>query len=189
MPSQIISQSWSGKDGAYDEDTYPLDGILERSAVQNLSPSNSAEEKNAYVWTVSAFDDENKDLSRGSFTTMAHASTNGSVENDDYISRVNEASVYLKNHLRDNQTQWGPTCAEEGSPRALVEAEKSTFKDLVESNPDRYGDIGLSSIDHDIMLQLMLYDEESSVFSHDENNRKLVAEMPLVRDDDDTHEP
>ncbi|ODO00550.1 hypothetical protein L198_02869 [Cryptococcus wingfieldii CBS 7118] len=85
MASQITTQIWSGNNGGYVENVYPLNGILERDGDEYFAANDALEGLNAFIWTRNTIDHETGDIYRNSFTTSAHASTNGNAENRDYM--------------------------------------------------------------------------------------------------------
>ncbi|ODN78287.1 hypothetical protein L202_03934 [Cryptococcus amylolentus CBS 6039] len=186
MASQVTTQIWSGNNGGYVENVYPLDGVLERCVSENFSAINPVEGINAFIWTRNTIDRETGDIYRDSFTTGAHASTNGNTQIEDYMMRANQVSRYLVNTLRGNEGQWGVPCTEQGDTMALVEAERTAFEAIVEEFPDRNPDIGLSIIDPDIMFRVTSYDPNEPSPSLEENEMEEVAGMLFVRVDVDT---
>ncbi|ODN90235.1 hypothetical protein L198_06253 [Cryptococcus wingfieldii CBS 7118] len=193
MSSQVTSQVWYANDTDYDEDTISINGILERSAVKSFSSRQPAgdKEKTAYVWTSNFIENDSKNIYRASFTSGANASRNTKAENDDYMLRANEVSTFLHDSLKDSASQWGDQCRTQQSAKPLRDAEKSTFDSLVNTMPDRYGDIGLGSVDRETMKQVLLYDENQGDLSSGGNvvganmeegdDMKMVAGMPFVR--------
>ncbi|TYJ55017.1 hypothetical protein B9479_004328 [Cryptococcus floricola] len=193
MSSQLTSQVWHASgDTDYVEDNIPINGILERSAVESFSSGQpGGEKKTAYVWTSNFIEKDSNNIYRASFTSGASASRNTEAKNDDYMLRANEVSTFLHNSLKDTASQWGAQCRTQQSADPLREAEKSTFEELVNTLPDRYGDIGFGSVDPETMRQVLLYDLNQGDLSSGGNvvganmeegdDMKMVAGMPFVK--------
>ncbi|TYJ55016.1 hypothetical protein B9479_004327 [Cryptococcus floricola] len=190
MSSQLTSQISYAND-KHNEETVSMNGILERSAVKSFSSRQRAGDKTAFVWTSNFIENDSKIIYRGSFTSGATASRNTKAENDDYMLRANEVSTFLHDSLKDSSFRWGALCRTQQSADPLREAEKSTFEELVNTKPNRYGDIGLGSVDRHTMRKVLLYDENQGDLSSGGNvvganmeegdDMKMVAGMPFVR--------
>ncbi|ODO05985.1 hypothetical protein I350_05046 [Cryptococcus amylolentus CBS 6273] len=198
MSSQVNSQVWYANDtDDYAEDTISINGILERSADKSFSSEQPAgEEKTAYVWTSSFIQNDSKNIYRGSFTSAANASRNTKAENDDFMLRANEVSKFLHESLNESAPKWGAQCRDQQSADPLEEEEKSTFERLMATMPDRYGDIGLGTVDRETIKDVFLYDENQGDSSsggyviganmEEGNDAEVVAGMPFVRSEAST---
>ncbi|ODN78319.1 hypothetical protein L202_03962 [Cryptococcus amylolentus CBS 6039] len=175
MSSQVTSQVWpTSGHGSYDAEssTFPLDGIFEREA----GGGPDEEEKKAHIWICSIIAEDTKNLYRGSFTSCANASTNSKAENTDYITRANAASTALCDFLKGTESGWGPKCRASGTMTPMREVEQMIFNELVESLPDQFSDIGLRTVDQEIMSKVLFGD------SSEDSRRGVdsVAGMPLI---------
>ncbi|ODN78036.1 hypothetical protein L202_05119 [Cryptococcus amylolentus CBS 6039] len=192
MSSQVNCQVWHASDTDCDEDTICINGILERSAVKNFSYRQpTGDEKTAYVWTSNFIENDSKNIYRASFTSGANASRNTKDQNDDYMQRANEVSTSLHDSLKESASKWGAQCRTQHSADPLREAEKSTFEQLVNTLPERYGNIGLGTVARETMKQVLLYDGTHGDSSSGGNvvganmvegdDMPMVAGMPFVR--------
>ncbi|WVQ75249.1 hypothetical protein IAR50_004862 [Cryptococcus sp. DSM 104548] len=185
--SQVTSQLWPA-DGDHDEDIFPVNGIFERGPARSFSARAPIdEEKKAYVWSSNFVEPDSKNIYRASFTSCATATKNSKAENEDCISRANEMSTAILNSLIGSEPQWGPECRSKGTAGPLKQAEKSAYRDLVDTMPDRYGDIGLEAVDRGTMRNVILCEDTEGQETNDEEEGLEAVPVVSHNMDDEGH--